>query len=298
MKLKQILRIPELSLGLLIVMGFAGVALFAPILAPPEYEDPYLMPQEGLVGDPEPPRAGHPLGLMEDKYDTLYGVIWGTRVAFQVGLGITLGRTLIGVVLGLLSGYFGGKIDVVIMRITDAFLAFPVIAAVMTLLTTTVGFIGILVGEGDRAIIIALIIFGWMQYCRLIRGNVLAERVKEYVSAARSIGVSEGRILFRHVLPNASRGLFALVASDIGAMVVIVAALTFIGLAGNAATADWGMMLKHSRNWVIGTPETALKYWYTYVPPIITIVLFSIGWNLIGDGLRDYFDPRMRGVRS
>jgi len=298
LKLNRILRIPELMLGLFIILFFASVALFAPILAPPENDDPYLMPQDGFVGSPEPPSPGHPLGLQEDKYDTLYGLIWGTRVAFRVGLVITLGRTLIGVVLGLISGYYGGRIDAVVMRITDAFLAFPIIAAVMVLLTTTVGYIGILIGAGDRAIIIALIFFGWMQYCRLMRGNVLVERVKEYVSAARSIGVPERRILIRHVLPNASRGLLVLIASDIGAMVVIVASLTFIGLAGNEATADWGMMLKQARNWVIGTPNTALKYWYTYVPPIISIVIFSIGWNLVGDGLRVFYDPRMRGVRG
>jgi len=298
MKISGFLKNRELVLGVLIVSLFALVAIAAPILETPTGKDPYEIPQFGLAGDPEPPSPEHPLGLMQDKHDTLYGLIWGTRVAFRVGLIITIGRVLIGVVLGLLSGYYGGALDVVLMRLTDAFLAFPAIAATMLLLSATVDYWGIRLGEGDRAIVISLILFGWMQYSRLVRGNVLAERTKEYVTAARSIGVGSPRIIFRHILPNASNGLLVLIASDIGAMVVIVAALTFLGLAGDADIADWGMMLKHSRNWVIGAPSNAFQYWYSYIPPILAIVFFSIGWNLIGDGLRDYFDPRMRGVRS
>jgi peptide/nickel transport system permease protein len=295
MTVKRILSNSELMLGILIVLAFAAVAVAAPTIAPPEGEDPYVMPKDGYSPTPKPPSADHPLGTMEDQYDMLYGLIWGTRVAFRVGVLITLGRALIGVLVGVISGYYGGRIDALIMRITDAFLAFPIVAAVLLMLTVSLDYWGIRLGEGDRAIVSALVLFGWMQYARLVRGNVLAERAKEYVEAAISIGGRDRRIIFRHVLPNATQGLFVLMASDVGAMVVTIAALTFIGISGEQPTADWGEILKSSRNWVIGAPTNAFEYWYSYIPPIMAIVFFSIGWSLIGDGLRQATDPRRRG---
>jgi peptide/nickel transport system permease protein len=297
MKIKHLITKPEILIGSSIVFFFAVVAIAAPLIAPPEGDDPYALPKFGFVGDPEPPSREHPLGLMQDKYDLLYGIIWGTRVAFRIGLLITLGRVLIGVPLGVVSGYYGGRLDALIMRISDAFLSFPIVAGVMVLMTVQFDYFEIRLGEGDRAVIIGLVLFGWIQYARLVRGNVLAERSKEYVKAAVSIGAWDLRIIFRHILPNSTQGLLVLIASDIGTMVMTVAALTFIGFSGDAPTADWGMMLRISRNWVVGTPANAFQYWYTYVFVIIAIILFSMGWNLIGDGLRDVLDPRMRSVR-
>jgi peptide/nickel transport system permease protein len=288
----------ELVIGLVLVLTLAVVAIAAPAFAPPEDpEDPYTIPRDGFSGGPKPPSPEHLLGLMEGRYDMLYGLIWGTRVAFRVGLIITVGRALVGIVLGLISGFYGGWVDSLLMRITDAFMAFPIVAAVLVMLTVFVQEEwGIRLGKGDRVILVALTVFGWMQYARLIRGNVLAEREKEYVRAAVSIGASDRRLIFRHILPNATQGLFVLIASDIGAMVVTVAALTFIGLSGEEIRADWGMILKVSRNWVIGAPTSPFEYWYTYVPPILAILLFSVGWSLIGDGLRQALDPRLRGA--
>jgi peptide/nickel transport system permease protein len=298
MTLKRILSNPELVLGTLIVLVFAIVAVAAPVIAPPEGEDPYALPKDGFAPTPKPPSPDHPLGTMQDQYDVLYGLIWGTRIAFRVGLLITLGRVLIGVPVGIVSGYYGGRLDALMMRTTDAFLAFPVVAGVLMMMAVMVNEDwGVRLGEGDRAILLALILFGWMQYARLVRGNALIERAKEYVQAAVSTGAGGPRIILRHVLPNATNGLFVLIASDIGAMVVTVAALTFIGLSGDQPTADWGMLLKSARNWVIGAPANAFAYWYTYIPPIIAIVFFSIGWNLIGDGLRDVLDPQVSSYR-
>jgi peptide/nickel transport system permease protein len=286
----------EFVAGALLVLFFVAVAVTAPRLAPPVEEDPFRLPKHGYSGSPTPPSPEHPLGLMQDQYDTLYGLIWGTRTAFRVGLLITLGRVLLGVVVGLISGYYGGQLDALLMRTTDAFLAFPVVTGVMVMLTVFVeDQFGLQLGQGSNAIVAALVLFGWMQYARLIRGNVLAERAKDYVQAAISVGARSRRIIFRHVLPNASQGLIVLMASDIGAMVVTVAAFTFIGLAGDEPVADWGMMIKFSRNWLIGTRANAFQYWYTYLPPILAIVLFSVGWNLVGDSLREALDPRLRG---
>jgi peptide/nickel transport system permease protein len=294
MKIKQIISNQGLILGIIIVTIFAFIAIAAPLLAEPTEEDPYLLRKFGYAGPPEPPSLEHLLGLMQDQYDIFYGLIWGTRVAFKIGLLITLGRVLIGVPLGVISGYYGGWADSLIMRATDAFLAFPVVAGVMLLMTVSFDYWEIRLGEGDSAIIIGLILFGWIQYARLIRGNVLAERGKEYIKAAVCIGAGDRRIIFRHVLPNSTQGLLVMIASDIGTMVITVASLTFIGFIGDAPIADWGMMLRIARNWIVAAPGNAFAYWYTYVPLIVAIVLFSIGWNLIGDGLRDVLDPRMR----
>ncbi len=148
-------------------------------------------------------------------------------------------------------------------------------------------------------LVFCLIAFGWMQYARLVRGNVLVEREKEYIQAALSVGVRAPRLIFRHLLPNIPQGLLVLIASDIGAMVVLAAVFTFlVGVDGMSAAisggADWGRMLSASRNWVITARSSPFKYWYTYLPPSAALVLFSIGWNLVGDGLRDVLDPRLR----
>jgi peptide/nickel transport system permease protein len=297
-----------LVVGSLIIFAFVIVALAAPLIAPPEDESPYLLPRDGFKLVPKPPGPDHPLGTMAGQYDIFYGLVWGTRVAFWIGLSITLGRALVGVLLGLTSGYYGGLIDAIIMRMTDAFMAFPVMAAVIV----TVALFGgpprgwmleprvTLVTLVEPYIVLTLILFGWMPYARLMRGNVLAEQNKEYIQATTSVGASSRRILFRHLLPNVTRGLFVLAASDIGAMVALVAMLTFLGLARGSwgvQTANWGEMLNLSRDWIIGTATNAFEYWYTYLPPSMAIVFFSIGWNLMGDGLRDVLDPRLRSSR-
>jgi peptide/nickel transport system permease protein len=284
---------PQLLAGALIVLAFAAVAVGAPLIAPPAEGDPYLMPSDTFGFTPQPPSAEHPLGTTQSQADIFYGLVWGTRVAFKLSLVVALGRTILGVIVGLISGYYGDLIDGVLMRITDAFLAFPIMAAVLVMLTFFAGgWLGIQAGGVDRIIVLALILFGWMRYARLTRGNVLAAREEQYVEAAISVGARNRRIIFRHILPNASHGLFVLVASDLGAVVVWAAVFSFMGLSGSEALADWGQMLNFSRDWIIGTAANAFEFWYTYLPPSLAIVFFSVGWNLVGDGLREVLDPR------
>ncbi|NLS79122.1 MAG: ABC transporter permease [Chloroflexi bacterium] len=298
--LRRIWRYPELWLGGLIVLAFAVVALAAPLIAPPQEDNPYLIPKDGFSRSPLLPNAEHPLGTLPGQYDILYGLVWGARTAFRLGLAITLGRALLGVLLGLVSGFMGGLVDALLMRLTDAFLAFPILAAVLVMLSTQPALpFDWLRGTSSRTdaiITTALVLFGWMSYARLIRGNVLAEKAKDYVQAGVAVGVPRGRLMFRHVLPNALQGLVVLVASDIGAMVALAAVLAFVGLPVGTfqgrPLADWGQMLNLARNWVIGLPGQPSAFWFTYLPTSLAIVLFAAGWNLVGDGLRDALDPR------
>lgn len=284
---------PGFLVGCALIAIFLGIAAAAPLLAPPQSKNPYTIPKGERYGlTPQPPSPSFPLGLMQNQADVLYGIIWGTRIAFKVSLVVALGRMVIGVTIGILAGYAGGILDSLLMRLTDAFLSFPIMAAVLVMLTLFGGgWLGIQSGGVDRILVLALIVFGWMQVARLIRGNVLVEREKEYIQAAISIGARPRRIIFRHILPNALQGLWVLVASDIGSIVVWMAVFSFLGFSGSTVTADWGQMLNISRNWIIGTPTNAFQYWYTYLPPSMAIILFSVGWNLIGDGLRNLLDP-------
>ena len=304
-RLKRFFTNTELLIGILIILMFAVVAIAAPQIAPPEGDNPYYLPRDGYKGIPQPPNENHPLGTLPRQYDVFYGIIWGTRMAFLVGLSITLGRTLIGVLLGLLSGYFGGVLDGLIMRITDAFMAVPAVGA-GAIIYALFGEIGsaapptsqfLLSSKNEQIIVLTLVMFGWMQYARLTRANVMSEREKEYVQAAISIGSTNRRIVFKHLLPNSIRGLLVLIASDIGAMVALVSVFYFIGLIGDSPygfLADWGLMLSASRDWIVSASSKPFEFWYTYVPAIAAIFLFTVGWSMIGDGLRDLLDPRTR----
>jgi len=283
----------------------------APVLAHPTGdfpELPYIIPRDGFKDMPLPPNADHPLGTLPDQYDIYYGLIWDTRRAFVVGISITLGRALIGIILGLISGYYKGILSGLILRVTDAFMSMPSIAAAALMFALfgelalpSVSFwdpTGLLQNENKNVIIIvlALILFGWMQYARLIRANVISEREREYVQAAKSIGAPNRRIIFKHILPNGIKGLYVLIASDIGSMVAVVSLFYFIGLIGKypyGLVADWGQILSVSRDWIVGPPNRPFLYWYTYVPAISVIALFTISWSMVGDGLRELLDPRL-----
>ena len=303
----------ELTFGFFLILIFLGIAIAAPIIAPPAGdfpEIPFVIPRDGYKDIPLPPNPDHPLGTLPEQYDVFYGLIWGTRMAFLVGLSITLGRTLIGVILGLISGYYKGILGDLIMRVTDAFMSMPTIAAAALMFALFAESVPLILPGGrtpdptdsfliesrnEQIIILSLILFGWMQYARLIHANVISEREKEYIQATRSVGLSHRRIMFKHILPNVIKGLYVLIASDIGGMVAIVSLFYFIGLIGNSPyglIADWGQILSVSRDWILGTPSQPFLYWYTYLPAISAIALFTIGWSMIGDGLRDLFDPR------
>lgn len=289
--LRQITRNPLSIIGIFIVLFFVGVALFAPLIAPPPAgaRDAYIIPRAGFKAEPQPPSAEHVFGTTEGQYDIFYGVVWGTRTAFLAGLVIVAIALVIGLTVGSLAAYFGGWVDDVLMRVTEIFLAFPFLIAALTLAAV----LQPKLGRGLYTGIIALVAFGWMGYARLIRGDILATKEREYVLAARSLGVRDWRILIRHILPNSIFPVMVVASLEIGTYVLSFAALSFLGLGAELGYADWGQMLALSRNWITNLS----KYWYIVVYPGMALLFFVLGWNLIGDAVRDIVDPRLRGAK-
>ncbi len=285
----KLLTNPLSFIGIMLIFFFIAIATAAPWITKPEYGNHYIIPRDGYSSTPQPPSFKHPLGTTEGQYDIFYGIVWGTRTAFRIGLIVVAGILLIGITFGAVAGYYGGVIDEVIMRLTDIFLTFPFLVAAMVMV--------VLLGRGLNHVMIALVVFGWMGYARMIRGDILAIKEIDYVAAARAVGASDFRIIFRHVLPNAIYPVFVMSTMDIGSMVLTAAALSFLGLGSQVGYADWGQMISFARNWILGTDANPMAYWYTVVYPGLAIVLFVLGWNLVGDAFRDILDPRMRGSR-
>ncbi len=229
----------------------------------------------------------HLLGAASGGWDIFYGIIWGTRTALKIGVIIEGMCLLFGVLIGSISAFYGGWLDDLIMRITEIFMAFPFIMAALTLSAILTP----IVGKGIWPPVIALIVFGWMGYARLIRGDILSVRELDYVLAARVIGARDSRILTRHIIPNAIYPTLVLASMDIGSLVISFAALSFLGIGTEVGYADWGQLIAFARNWI----PTLQTYWYIVVFPGVVLILFVLGWNLVGDALRDIMDPKMRG---
>ncbi len=283
-------------IGTFLLIGFAIVALAAPIIAPcPEEErrcqaSPYQVPRDGYSSNPQPPSAEHPFGTTTQQYDIFYGVVWGTRTAFLVGIIIVAVALLIGLTIGSTAAYFGGWVDEILMRVVEIFQAFPFLLAAITLATIlrSAAF------QGVVPAMIALIVFGWTGYARLIRADILTVKQREFVWASRSLGASDWRIITRHVLPNSIFPVLVVASLDIGSIVLTFAALSFFGLGVPDGYADWGQMISSARNRI----PSITKDWYIVVYPGMAIVLFSLAWNLIGDTVRDLLDPRMSGGKA
>ena len=228
----------------------------------------------------------HPFGMIDGR-DILYGVVWGTRTAFRIGIIVTFFGTLIGLIIGSIAGYYGGWVDEVLMRITDIFLSIPFLVAAIVLTT--------FLGTGLDKVMIAMIIFGWMGTARLIRGNILQVKEEQYILAAKALGVKDVFIILRHVIPNTIFPVVIQASMRMGSLVITAAALSFLGLGAPTGYADWGSILNYSRDWILGAQGEAFRYWFALFYPGTAMVLFVLAWNLLGDALRDTFDPRLRG---
>ncbi len=287
--IRKFMQNPLGVIGLFLLIFFAVVAIIAPFLAPPAWQDePYRIPRDGFSPTPQAPSVEHPFGTTEGQYDIFYGIVWGTRTAWTVSLIVVGLSAVVGIFIGSISAFYGGILDEVIMRITDIFYAFPFLVGAMVLTT--------ILGRGLHNVMIALIALGWMGYARLIRGDILQIREAEYVLAARAAGVGTVRLLLRHILPNAIWPVAVQGTMAMGSIVITAAGLSFLGVGAPTGYADWGQLISYSRNWVIGFQGNPLAYWYVVVYPSVAITLFCLSWNLVGDALRDILDPRLRGV--
>lgn len=277
--------------GFTLVVVFLAVAVLAPVLAPPPAtsRNAYLIPQEGFASDPQPPRSRHIFGTTEGQYDIYYGIVWGARTAFRVSIVVILIAVVIGLVFGGLSGYYGGLLDEAMMRITDIFLAFPGLVLAVTVVAV--------LGRSLDNVMIAIAVVHWPIYARLLRGDILTIRGRDFVEAARACGAGDPRIILRHVIPNAIYPFMVLSSLDMGLIVITAAALSFLGLGAEVGYADWGMLINLSRNWILGAPGRPFAYWYVLAFPGAAIFLFVLGWNLLGDAFRDILDPRLRGAK-
>ncbi len=291
-------------LALFIVTFYVGVAIAAPKLAPPnDSENPsqFQTPPGVRVTasrPPQPPRQDAPLGTVPGGWDVFYSMVWGTRPVLRFGLIVTSMTAFLGTLIGAVSGYLGGFINRLVMRITDAFLTFPSIAAVFLfgqmMLPTNPGavlttFQKVMLALNLDPVMLALILCSWMPYARLINANIIRLKQTEYAMAAKTVGVPPLRIILRHLLPNALAPVIVLAARDVGGLVILEAAFTFIGVGGNST---WGQLLVAGRGWIIGPGGNPLAYWWIFLPPTLALVLFGIAWNLLGDGLNSLLDPR------
>lgn len=287
--MKKIIKNPLGLIGLILVLSWALIALFAPLLAPPgNVRNPYMIHRIGYSSLPQPPSEAAPLGITGGGYNIYYGLIWGARTAFRIGFIVVGASALIGVTIGGISAYLGGIVDEIIMRIVDLFMSFPFLIGVIIM---TVVF-----GKGLNIVIIALILFGWRGYARVIRSEVLSLKERDYITAAKALGLSRSRIFLRHILPNAIFPILVLASLDIGRMVLLAASMSFIGVGSEPGYADWGQMINFARPWLMGTVGKPFAFWYTYFYPSLAISTFILGWTLLGDVLRDIFDPQLRGT--
>ncbi len=265
-------RIAIVSLAVLTVITL--VAIFAPVFARYDYG------KIDLRAGGQSPSAAHWLGTDRVGRDIWSRTIYGGRVSLAVGVGATLLATAIGTILGALSGYYRGAIDNIIMRFTDTVMTFPSIVIMLTLAT--------LLPRSLWAIVLIIGCLSWPLVARLVRGQFLSLRETEFVLAARCLGVSDRRIISRHIMPNAIAPLIALITFSVGAAILTEAGLSFLGLGVPPPTPSWGTMLESARNL-----EILKNLPWMWIPPAFMTVVTVLCVNFIGDGIRDAVDPRL-----
>ena len=269
--LRTLVRNRMAMAGAAIILIWAVVAIAAPVVAP---YDALAQKVEDRLGPPSPK---HLFGTDELGRDVFSRVVYGARISLPVGLLVVLFATLVGALVGALAGYIGGLFDLLIMRLADITLAFPSIVLALAIAAA--------LGPSLRNALIAMILVWWPEYSRLMRGQVLSVKNNEYVQAARTLGASGTRILLRHIIPNTLAPIIVKASLDAGSAILTIAALSFIGLGAVPPTPEWGAMISMGR-------FKFYQWWLTTFPglAVLTVVL---GFNFLGDGVRDAFDPRM-----
>jgi peptide/nickel transport system permease protein len=237
-------------------------------------------PQTGDITERlAPPSGTHTLGTDHIGRDLLARLVYGARLSLLVALTSVGGAVLIGVTLGLGAGFYGRGVDAVIMRVVDVFLAFPAILLALALVAV--------LGTGIASVIVALVLVFWTQYARVVRAATLAEKEKTYVEAARAIGAGDGHIVFRHILPNVRSPVVILATLGMGTAVVAESTLSFLGMGVQPPTPSWGWTLAFGTRYLRDAPHIA-----TFSG--LAIMATVLGFNLLGDGIRDLLDPKFR----
>jgi peptide/nickel transport system permease protein len=261
--------------GIIVIFACIAAAIFAPFIAP---YDPYAQILDDVL---QQPNTTHLLGTDSLGRDTFSRIIYGARITLIVGVGTVVVAAALGSVVGLIAGYFGGWLFTVIMRATDGIMAVPPILLALV--------VAALLGTGVRGVMIAISFALFPGYIRLICGQVLSVKENEYVMAAHSVGVSHGGIMFRHILPNCISPLIVQMTMMMGLAVLIEASLSFLGLGIKPPAAAWGSMVYDGYKYLIMRPILTIA-------PGIAIMLVVFAFNMVGDGLRDALDPRLRGT--
>ncbi|OGL48757.1 MAG: hypothetical protein A3C43_08715 [Candidatus Schekmanbacteria bacterium RIFCSPHIGHO2_02_FULL_38_11] len=257
--------------GLIIVSGFLFAAVFASYLAPCSI---YTLDLESRL---VPPDKNHIMGSDDLGRDIFSRIIYGARVSLKVGIITVFVSSIVGIFMGSIAGYFGGRVDEVIMRIIDILLAFPGILLAVAVVS--------ILGPSLNNVIIALCLVGWVTYARLVRGQILSAKENEYVLVAKALGAPAFRILGLHIIPNIMSPVLIQTTLGIAGAIVGEASLSFLGLGTQAPTPSWGSMLNDGRRYILtATHMTAF--------PGLAIMLVVMGFNFLGDGLRDALDPK------
>src|SRR6201993_3636550 len=265
---------PLAAIGVVLVVVFVIFALFAPWIAP---QDPAAI---NLPARLDPPSSGHWFGTDELGRDILSRVIFGARISMLVGSCVVLTSLVLGLIIGSIAGYYGGGIDrFVNVVLMNAFLSFPGILLAIAFVAFR--------GPGIFNLVLALSLGGWVGYARLVRGQVLAAREREFVEAARALGAGDLRIIVRHILPNIIQPVVVQAAIGMAGAILAEATMSFLGLGVPPPTASWGAILHDARAHLFDAPHLVLF-------PAIAVMLAVLSFNFIGDALRDLLDPRSR----
>lgn len=298
-------RSPLTVVGAALVLLFLFIGIFGPFIAPEPYWELYIYPKNMPPG-----WEGHVFGTDYMGRDLLSTILYGARMSLVIGLLVIILGVPLGIILGLISAYYGGKVDEVIMRIVDIFYAFPALVLAIALSATLpskinevlisypiiTDFFVVLFGirpehggylGATLAIIVALVVVWWPGYTRLIRAVALSEKEKVYVEAAKALGLSDWKIMTKHILPNIMSLILVMVTIDLGSIIILEAALSFLGLGPQPPLPEIGRIISDGRAY------WPTKWWLIIIPGMFLFIV-GLGWNLLGDGLRDVFDPKAR----
>lgn len=271
--LKLFSKSPLAVIGLVIIVFFILVAIFAPFIAP------YPNNWRDINNRELAPGGAHLLGTEGFGGDIYSMIIWGSRVSLSIGFAVVISAVVLGTLVGVVAGYYGGWIDEIIMRVTDIFLGFPSLVLAMVICAA--------LGSSLTNVMIATAITWWPGYARLVRGQVLSVKERKFVEAAKATGASDWRIMTKHIVPNSFAPIIVQATMDLGGVIITAASLSFIGMGAGPGDAEWGRMITDGRDALLSAP------WISTFPGF-AILIVCLGFNLFGDGLRDILDPKMR----